>query len=170
MTEDLEGVRGGGESTRRMIVATLVICMFTFVSTLSVPAARANSDDEKPLRCVMEADVVWATPPYWQGTLTGDISGSIIIMENPATFPGQTEHFDESFTITTTDGVVIKGYDLGVYNLKTFKFRANGGITEVSSPAWEFLVGYEMHFSGTTTPLVIGGEVHATGTIMLMAP
>jgi len=163
-------VRGGGEKTRRMIVAALVTCMFVFVSTLSVPSVRANSCDEKRLECVMEADVVWATPPYWQGTITGDITGSIIIMENPATFPGQTEHFDESFTITTVDGVVIKGYDLGVYNLKMFKFRANGAITEVSSPAWEFLVGYMMHFSGTTTPLVIGGEVHATGTISLMAP
>jgi len=69
----------------------------------------------------------------WVRTVTGDITGSIVMMEGPATFPGMTEHFDETFTITTTDGVVIKGFDLGVYNLNTFKFRANGGITGVSS-------------------------------------
>jgi hypothetical protein len=91
-------------------------------------------------------------------------------MENPATFPGITEHFDEDWTITTTDGAVLKGHDLGVYNLYTFRFVANGEVIEASSPAWEFLVGYQMHFSGTTTPLVIGGDVHATGTIALMPP
>ena len=81
-----------------------------------------------------------------------------------------TEHFDENFDITTTDGTVIKGCDLGVYNLNMFKFRANGWVTETSTPAWEHLVGYKVHFGGTTTPLVIGGEVHATGTMILVAP
>jgi hypothetical protein len=98
------------------------------------------------------------------------ITGTIVIVEQPATFPGMTEHFSELFTIMTTDGVVIKGWDMGVYNLNMFKFRANGAVTEVSSPDWQWLVGYELHESGTTTPLVIGGEVHGTGTMMLMAP
>ena len=153
-----------------MLFAALVTCMFALVCVLSTPSARAQDDDAERLVCAFEADVVWEPTPYWTGTVTGDISGSIIIMENPATFPGKTEHFDESWTITTADGVVLKGYDLGVYNLKSFKFRANGEVTEVSSPAWEFLVGYQMHFSGTTTPLVIGGYVHATGIIALMPP
>jgi len=163
-------VRGGGEKTRKMAIAVLVTCMLAFVSALSMPAVRADEDDERPLMCALELDVVWATPPYWQGTVTGDIAGSMLIMENPATFPGMTEHFDESFTITTTDGVVIKGWDLGVYNLNMFKFRANGMISEVSSPDWQWLVGYQLHFSGSTTPLVIGGEVHASGTMTLMSP
>ena len=153
-----------------MIVAWLVTCMFALVGVLSTPGIKAQDDEPERLTCAFEADVVWEPTPYWTGIVTGDISGSIIIMENPATFPGNTEHFDESWTITTTDGDIIKGYDLGVYNLKSFKFRANGGVAEVSSPAWEFLVGYHMHFSGTTTPLVIGGDVHATGTITLMPP
>jgi hypothetical protein len=155
---------------RRMVFAALVTSMFVAVCTLSTLGVKAQDDEPGRLVCTFEADVVWASTPYWTGTVSGDISGSIILMENPATFPGITEHFDESFTITTTDGVIIKGYDLGVYNLNTFKFRANGGVTEVSSPAWEYLVGYNMHFSGTTTPLVIGGAVHGTGTIALMAP
>ncbi len=163
-------VRGGGEKTRKTIVAALVTCMFALVCSLSTPGVRAQDEQAERLVCAFEADVVWEPTPYWTGTVSGDISGSIVIMENPANFPGITEHFDESWTITTTDGVVIKGYDLGVYNLNMFKFRANGEATEASSPAWEFLVGYQMHFSGTTTPLVIGGDVHATGSIALMPP
>lgn len=144
--------------------------MFVVVCSLSALSVKAQDDEPERLLCTFEADVVWEPTPYWSGTVTGDISGSLILMENPATFPGKTEHFNESLTITTTGGALIKGYDLGVYNLNTFKFRANGGITEVSSSAFDYLVGYNMHYSGTTTPLVIGGPVHATGTIMLMAP
>ena len=158
------------KKTRRLVFAALVTWMFVLTCTLSTLVVKAHDDEPGRLFCTFEADVVWASTPYWIGTVSGDISGSIILMENPATFPGTTEHFDESLTITTTDGVVIKGYDLGVYNLNTFKFRANGGITEVSSPAWEYLVGCDLHMSGTTTPLVIGGDVHGSGTIMLMAP
>ena len=144
--------------------------MFALVCSLSAPGVRADDDQADRLVCAIELDVVWAPVPYWTGTLSGDISGSIVIMENPATFPGMTEHFDESWTITTDDGDVLKGYDLGVYNLNMFKFRANGEVTEASSPAMEYLVGYQMHFAGVTSPLVIGGEVHAVGTIALMAP
>jgi len=142
--------------------------MLALVCVLSMPGIKAQDDEPELLFCTLEADVVWAPTPHWVGTVSGDISGSIVMMENPATFPGMTEHFNESFTITTTDGVVIKGYDLGVYNLKTFKFRANGGITEVSAPDLQYLVGYKLHEMGTTTPFVIGGEVHATGIMMLI--
>jgi hypothetical protein len=146
-----------------MIVAAIVTCMFALVSALSVPVARA----ERPLVCVIEADLI-TEPLGWVGTVTGDITGSIAIVENPATFPGITEHFDESFTITTTDGVVIKGGDLGVFNLKMFKFVANGGITEVSSPDWQWLVGYEVHFQGSADLSV--DPWHVLGNMMLMAP
>lgn len=153
-----------------MIFTALVAWMFALVSVLSMPCIRAQDDGPALLHCTLAADVVWEPTPHWVGTVSGDISGSIVMMENPATFPGMTEHFNESFTITTTDGIIIKGYDLGVYNLKTFKFRANGGITEVSSPDMQSLVGYKLHEMGTTTPFVLGGEVHATGTITLMPP
>jgi len=163
ITDDLEGVRGGGESTRRMIVATLVTCLFVSLTVFSAPAVRA----ERPLTCTLEADLVME-PLGWVGTVTGDITGSIVIVENPATFPGTTEHFDESFIITTTDGVVIKGGDLGVFNLKMFKFVANGAITEVSSPDWQWLVGYEIHFWGSADLSVT--PWHASGAIRMMAP
>ncbi len=143
--------------------------MFGLVSALSVPVARAGPDSGQRLECVMEADVVWDTPPYWTGTLAGDLSGTIVLIENPATFPGKTEHFDENFVITM-DGVVIKGFDLGVWNLKTCKFRANGMVTESSNPDWEWLVGYYVHFMGVTSPLDIGGPMHATATVSFMPP
>lgn len=150
----------------------LVTCMLATVSGLSIAPARADADGPAPTMWSVEMDVYWEPSPYWQGmvtTLAGDLVGSIKVTENPATFPGMTEHFDENFEITTTDGAVVSGFDLGVYNLNTFKFRANGWVTDASMPAWEYLVGYKVHFSGTTTPLIIGGEVHAIGTLMLVA-
>ncbi len=154
-------VRGGGEQTRKTIVAAFVTSMFVFLSVASVPAAA----DERPLLCSIEADLV-AEPLGWVGTISGAITGAFVIVENPATFPGTTEHFDEDFTITTTGGVVIKGWDLGVFNLKMFKFVANGQITEASSPDWEWLVGYNLHFWGsadlTVTPW------HVTGMIRMV--
>ncbi len=156
-------VRGGGEQTRKAIVASIVTCMFAFVSALSAPSVLA----EKPLVCTMEASLVME-PLGWAGTITGDITGSMEIVENPATFPGTTEHFDESLTITTTDGVVIKGYDLGVFNLKMLKFVANGAVTDVSSPDWQWLVGYKLHFWGSADLSV--DPWHVTGSIRMMAP
>ncbi len=162
-------VRGGGEKTRKTVVAVLVTFMFTLVSALSVPSASAKSDDA-PLVCTLELELIWS-PLSWVGTLTGDITGTIVIMEGPATLGGVIEHFNEEFTITTSDGVVIKGWDSGVYNyVKTYMFMANGMVTEASSPDWQWLVGYQLHEMGRTTPLIMGGEVHATGTMMLTAP
>jgi hypothetical protein len=146
-----------------MIVPAFVACMLVFTIALSTPVARA----ERPLMATVEADLVM-DPLGWVGTVSGDISGTIVIVENPAVFVGVTEHFDESFTLTTTDGVVIEGYDLGLFNLNTLKFSANGGITEVSSPDWEWLVGYELHFWGSADLSV--DPWHVTGYVRMMAP
>ncbi len=156
-------VRGGGEQARGIGAAVLAVCFFISALALSVPAVSA----EKPLMCTIEADLI-NEPLGWSGTIAGDTTGTFQILENPATFPGTTEHFSESMTITTTDGVVIKGYDLGVFNLKMFKFVANGAITEVSSPGMEWLVGYELHFWGTADLTV--NPWHVTGTVRMVAP
>lgn len=86
----------------------------------------------------------------WTGTLVGDITGTIEIVELPATFTGvmPIEHFNEEFTITTTDGTVIQGVETGAFNLATFAAVANGEITEVSSGKWRWLVGYQTHLTG----------------------
>jgi hypothetical protein len=144
-----------------MIVATLVTCMFVFVSMLSVPAVRAD----KPLECAIALDLT--SPTSWAGTVAGDITGSIAITENPATYVGQTEHFDENTVITTTEGVVINIHDLGVISFKSWRLTAGGVVTGVSSPDWQWLVGYEVHFRGAAVP---GEVITASGTMMLIAP
>jgi hypothetical protein len=97
----------------------------------------------------MEVDLV-ADPLGWTGTLVGDITGTIEILELPATFTGMMpiEHFNEEFTITMTDRTVIKGVETGTFNLATFTAVANGEITEVSSGKWRWLVGYQIHLTG----------------------
>ena len=115
----------------------------------------------------LEADLVME-PLGWIGTVTGALTGTMVIVENPATFPGKTEHFDESFTITTTEGVIIKGSDTGVFNLKNLKFVALGMISEASSPDWQWLVGYELHMTGSANLDV--DPWHASATIMMIAP
>jgi hypothetical protein len=146
-----------------MIVAAFVACMFVIVSALSVPAVRAD----RPLKCTWEADLVME-PLGWTGPITGALTGTMSVVENPATFPGMTEHFDESFTITTTEGVIIKGGDTGVFNLKNLKFVALGVISEVSSPDLQWLVGYELHMTGSANLQV--EPWHASATIMMIAP
>lgn len=97
----------------------------------------------------MEVDLV-ADPFGWTGTLVGDITGTIEIIELPATFTGvmPIEHFNEEFTITMADGTVIKGVERGTFNLATFTAVANGEITEVSPGKWRWLVGYQTHLTG----------------------
>jgi hypothetical protein len=154
-------VRGGGEQTRKIVVAALVTCMFVFMSMLSVSAVRADQQ----LRC--DVALVLTSPTSWAGTVAGDITGSISITENPAIFVGQTEHFDENTVITTTDGVVIDIHDLGVVSFKSWRFTANGLVTDVSSENMQWLVGYEVHFMGAVAP---GEVVYASGTMILMPP
>ena len=157
---------------RKLILASLVACMFALMSMLSVPAVAAQSDEPEPLKCAMEIDVFWTTPAHWEGTIIGDIEGSIEFWEGPASAVGMVLHFTEDFTIVTKDGAVITGYEKGVYNLNTFKFRANGFVTDVTPATsdWAYLVGYTFHEIGTTTVFVVGEPVHGTATMMLSPP
>ncbi len=102
--------------------------------------------------------------PHWVGTITGDIQGIVEFWETSDNYVvGTTEHFFETFRITTDKGV-ISGVDGGVWNFPTFKFRANGWVTEASGD-WAYLVGYKMHEIGTTSPFPppVGSTV-VTGT------
>lgn len=152
---------------RRLMFASLVAGMFTLMSMLSVPTVTADSDET--LKCTMEIDVFWTTPAHWEGTIAGDIDGSIEFWENPAKLVGVLDIFSEDFTIVTDDGTTITGYDVGVYNFKTLKFRANGLVTEVTPATsdWAYLVGYHFHEMGVTTAFVPGEPVHGEGMMML---
>lgn len=144
--------------------------MLAVVSALAMPVAVAKDSGSQMLKCEMTAHVVWSPVPHWEGKITGGLIGDIAFWENPATFPGLTEHFNETFYITTSSGTVITGFDLGVYNLNMFRFRANGGITDSSAPDYAYLVGYGVHENGITTPFVMNGDVQGTATILLTPP
>jgi hypothetical protein len=109
----------------------------------------------------------------WSGELSGDVAGSIVVSEfwDRIFVVGNTEHFFEAFTITTSHGV-ISGVDNGVWSFNTNKVRANGLITEATGD-WSYLVGYKLHESGYVTPPPEGAEVLLygfTGTMFLVAP
>jgi hypothetical protein len=105
----------------------------------------------------------------WIGTISGDIVGVIVITPSSAIFPGSTEHFLETFEIVTGEGVVIRGYDEGVWNMKTGKFRSNGRITRVIDELGEmsYLVGYRVHISGVTGTDLSGVPIPGSGSVRI---
>jgi len=136
-------------TVRKMLSAALLMCTVALLSALSMAAVSAQPN--KPLRCEMEMTVFWTTPPHWEGTVTGDIVGSIIVTEGTPSFPGKTEHFAETFVITTVGGDTIEGFDEGVWSFKTFFWVANGRVTDATG-RWAYLVGSQVQEIGTTTP------------------
>ena len=144
-------------------IGLALLGMIVVLSALSVPVV--SGQPNKPLRLGLVMDLYFTDPLHWEGAVTGDIEGTIIVTEGMPSFPGKTEHFFETFVITTTGGDTIQGYDEGVWSFQTFKWRANGGITSATG-AWAGLVGCKVHEIGMTTPL--GAEVNAWGTIAIV--
>jgi hypothetical protein len=139
---------------RKVLFATSVACALAFMSMLSVPIASAKSCEPKPLVCTFVLTFDPNAPdPHWEGPIAGDIVGTMQMYERWSDnyVVGGTEHYFEDFIITTSNGDVIKGYDKGVWNFATFKFRDIGWVTEASGD-WAFLVGYHVLGMGTTTP------------------
>jgi hypothetical protein len=135
---------------------------------LALPAvAQADTED------IYRADVAISnnfTPPVWLGTVSGDINGTVKFQPLPANsyVVGSVKHFYEIFTITTSAGV-ISGYDVGVWNFSTFKFRAEGWVTSATGD-WAGLTGYKYHEMGYTTPLNPPTPIHGTGSMFIAAP
>ena len=148
---------------RKLTVA--IITGFMVSIAIAIPAI---SQPYKPLRSQIDFELVWDPIPHWEGVLTGDIEGEIIVALQDATFPGTTEHFYETWVITTSDGI-LEGYDNGVWNFNTFKFRANGEITEATG-SLEHLEGCNVHFMGFTSefPVPPGEEVTCSATMTIM--
>lgn len=117
----------------------------------SVPVVAA--DETEPLRGGMSISIDLSLCPdcHWVGTITGDIEGTVEFWEiwEENYVVGATEHFFETFRITTDSGI-ISGVDRGVWNFATFKFRALGWVTEASGD-WAYLVGYKFHEMGITS-------------------
>lgn len=148
--------------------------MLALMSVLSVPVVSAQPSEPEPLTCtfVLTYDPNSADP-HWIGTISGDIVGVMEMWETPANYVvGATEHYFEDFKITTSTGSIITGYDKGVWNFATFKFRDIGWVTDAQGD-WSFLVGYHVTGMGVTTPfppvppmtVVIG-----TGSTMFTSP
>jgi len=154
------GLKEEGMRMRTRTVTTLVLALFLG----SILVASASAQPKKPLRCELTMEVFWLPELHWEGTVTGYIEGTITVTELPPSFPGKTEHFSEIFEIVTANGL-IRGVDEGVWNMKTYKWRANGKVTEATG-IWADLVGCRVHEMGTTSPL--GAEVTAWGTITIM--
>ena len=144
-------------------IAALVLALFL----VSIFVESAIAEPMKPLRCELEMDVDWANMK-WDGTITGDIEGSITVFEEPgATFSGKTEFFHETWIIETKYGS-ISGFDKGVWSFKNFKWVANGEVTSATG-SWTHLVGCKMRYSGMTTEFLgVGYPIHGTGTLMIM--
>lgn len=144
------------------LITTIILALFLAGMLMATAAAQPK----KPLRCEVSIDLVWATPLYWEGTITGDIVGTITIYENPPSFRGHTEHFSETWVIATDSGNIC-GFDEGVWTFSNLKWVANGWVTTATG-SWAYLANCKFQYSGTTTPVVIGESVHGTGTMMIV--
>ena len=121
---------------------------------------------QKPLNCEISITLVWTTTEfYWDGSITGDIEGTFIITPDPLPgFPGSTEHFLETWVITTDDGT-ISLYQEGVWNFKTGRWRSNGMVTAASTD-YTYLIGCNVHVRGVTT-LPVEHGMTGTGTLLM---
>jgi hypothetical protein len=156
------GLKEGGMRMKARAIAALVLALFLG----GILIAPTWAQPMKPLRCALEMDVDWVHGK-WDGSLTGDIAGSITIFEEGATLPGKTEHFRETWIIETAYGS-ISGFDEGVWSFVNFKWVANGGVTAATGD-WAYLVGCNMRYRGTTTEFLgVGNPIHGTGTLMIM--
>jgi hypothetical protein len=144
-----------------LIMALVLILLF-----LSMTAVSAQPN--KPMECVVDAAFdPGVDPQCWHGMVSGcPIAGEVTICENPAIFPGKTEHFFEEFTIHTGQGDIY-GIDAGVWNFATFKFRANGWVTSATGD-WAYLVGYKLHEMGTSSNPDDGFPVTITNAEMTL--
>jgi len=160
---------------RKMLMAALLMCTVALLSTLSMPAVSAQP--KGALKCELFIKLnwnwegfPWGTPGSkytWIGTVWGDINGNFYVTLQGASYPGKTEHFSETWIIVTVGGS-IKGFDDGVWASANLKWVANGRVTEADG-TWSYLVGYNMHYGGTTTefPAPVGTPVNGTGTLHL---
>jgi hypothetical protein len=113
-------------------------------------------------------------PPYWLGTVIGPdctVAGEIEFRAVPEEYftSGKTIHFVETFVIRPYDGGELYGKNYGVWNLSTFKYRANGWVLN-ATPEWEQMIGYKYHESGTTSDPADAPPIYAPGGWAILVP
>jgi len=152
---------------RKLLLLPLSLCVIALLSTLSMSTAIAQP--MKPLRCEVLLQLNWdwvgfggSSPYTWIGTITGDIEGTATLSLIGATFPGITEHYSETWIITTTTGSITI-YQEGVWSFKSYKFKSNGWITAATG-TWTYLLESDAHVRGVTTPFPVPAPTPVTGT------
>ncbi|MGD2040799.1 MAG: hypothetical protein PVH11_08230 [Anaerolineae bacterium] len=148
-----------------------VIVLMVALLLVSSAAVAAQPSDSRAIECVLDIDYNGA---YWFGTVTGprcSVEGTIRFdaVEDEYFYPGKTMHFVEEFTIWPSDGGEIYGKDWGVWNMTTFKFRAQGWVTDASDE-WAHLVGSRYHEIGVTSNPDDGLPITAPDGQMHIAP
>jgi len=135
----------------KKVLAVALVAVVALLLT-SVGVLAAPSTGPKIIKCdqfiaVHSTD----TPPHWRGTLSNcALDGAEVhYYGQPEGWEsGKVAHFHEHFVIYR-DGASISGYDDGLWNFSTWKFRAEGRVTEATGK-WSYLVGYKFHEMGTT--------------------
>jgi hypothetical protein len=84
------------------------------------------------------------------GDITGGITGTCYFWETERNYiVGSVMHFFEDFYIDLGDGWV-SGYDNGIWNFATFKYRAHGWITDASEN-YAHMIGCKFYEEGVTS-------------------
>jgi hypothetical protein len=156
---------GGEKEMRKMLLTPLIVCSFALLLMALMPTVAA-----KTLK--FEANIAYndygeAGPhpehpetEYWMGEITiGDVTGTCYFWETPRLrIVGKVEHFFEDFNITFADGW-ISGYDNGVWNFATFKFRASGRVTDASSAYADWIGCKFFEIGNTNNPFDPEGNI-----------
>ena len=142
--------------------------MVAFLSTFSMPAV-----SEETLKFEHYLEVNWlffvgGSPCLWEGSVSGDVNGTICIAMTEASFLPKVEKFSETWVIETSEGDVIEGSDKGVWVFANMKWVGNGIVTNATGP-WEYLIGYDMHYSGVTDGLPVPGVPLTGSGIMILS-
>ena len=154
----------------------LIIVLMVALLFASISAVSAQPGASVPIECVLDITYDEYSPGefYWDGTVTGpecSVEGTIRFDAVPEEYfdAGKTTHFAEEFTIEPYSGGVIYGKNLGVWTFSTFKYRANGWVTDATAE-WAHLVGFKYHESGTTSNPADGFPLTAPDGMMKMVP
>ena len=138
---------------KKVLAVTLIAVVALLLTSGGVLAAQSNGP--KIIKCDQFIAVYSTDPePHWRGTLSNcALDGAQVHYFGSSTKTGwesgKVAHFYEDFVILPESGGYIKGYDDGLWTFSTWKFRAEGRVTE-ASPEWSHLVGYKFHEMGTT--------------------
>ena len=157
---------------KRKRLSVVLLALSVLLAVLPAGAAQAGS----PMKGVTEYEFVGhlGTPPdsagrelAWQGTISGDIVGTIEWWTCPPVPPiptGQASHYSERVIITTSEGFLVIE-DTGsttTRHAKNSTWRTNGVVTEASE-GYESWIGRRVHASGHFT-WVIPGLLPAAGS------